>query len=57
MYQNKIIATPLIINLHFSLLLFYNSQIFLLDFGLYHSSDENKSKKREKYNSLEKEIK
>ena len=55
--QNKIVVVPLSTNFYFSLLLFYNLQIFSLVFGLYHCTDENKSNLRKRYNLLEEELK
>ena len=45
-FENKLVITPLILNSHYSLLLFYNKQIFLLDFGLQHCYDDTKSQLR-----------
>ena len=45
-FENKLVITPLILNSHYSLLLFYNKQIFLLDFGLQHCFDDTKSQLR-----------
>ena len=55
-YENKLVITPLVLNSHFSLLLFYNKKIFILDFGLLHCTDDNKMQKRHNFYNIEKKM-
>jgi hypothetical protein len=44
-FRNKILLIPLTIYLHFSLLLFYNKRMYILDFILDNLIDDNSTKK------------
>lgn len=54
--KNKIIILPLSIYYHFSLLLIYNENMYIIDFGLYYVVDDYSQILRNKLNDLDNEI-
>ena len=54
--KNKIIILPLNIYYHFSLLLIYNENTYIIDFGLYYTVDNYSQTLRKQINDLDNEI-